>query len=213
MRLSVLLAVLLAALLIAGGALAQPRESPASSLERVAIPTLASARGAGAREPAWSAVPPDRPRAVRGAGGAPRLGRALCRPGAQRARRALRRLGQAPQRARLRRALPRQLRPAGLARDLQPRRAPVDGARGRPEDAEAALAWLAREATVRPDAIGVIGWSNGAITVLALVDAARRRGPERDPHPPAFRAAVAFYPGCRAPLARGDWTSRVPLGC
>jgi dienelactone hydrolase len=66
---------------------------------------------------------------------------------------------------------------------------------------------------VRADAIGVIGWSNGAMAVLALVDSRRPRPPETAAglQPAAFRAAVAFYPSCRAPLAHGDWTSRVPL--
>jgi len=74
-------------------------------------------------------------------------------------------------------------------------------------DALAAVAWLAARPDVKPDGIGLIGWSNGGSTVLAAtnlqqreVAAAARR--------PAF--AVAFYPGCEAELKRG-YRASAPL--
>ena len=46
------------------------------------------------------------------------------------------------------------------------------------------------------------------MTALALVDPARPRPPGLGAD---FRAAIAFYPGCRAVRDRGGWTSRMPL--
>ncbi|MFT3962572.1 dienelactone hydrolase family protein [Propionivibrio sp.] len=58
-------------------------------------------------------------------------------------------------------------------------------------DAYAALAYLQGREEIRPDRVALLGWSNGAGVVL---DAAAR-----SPRPAAaFRAAVAFYPGCTA---------------
>jgi dienelactone hydrolase len=62
--------------------------------------------------------------------------------------------------------------------------------RERVEDAYAALRWLAQRRDVRPDRIGLLGWSNGGSgTLYTLRASLRDRG---------FRAGVAFYPGCRA---------------
>ncbi len=60
----------------------------------------------------------------------------------------------------------------------------------RAEDAFAAKAWLATQPYVRPERIGVIGFSHGGWTVLRAVLAGDR------PAPP-FAAAVAYYPGCQ----------------
>jgi dienelactone hydrolase len=68
----------------------------------------------------------------------------------------------------------------------------VSEARDRPEDAHAALRWLAARADVRAADVALMGWSNGGSTVLHTLD---ERGPERA-SPLRFRAAVAFYPGC-----------------
>jgi len=80
-------------------------------------------------------------------------------------------------------------------------------------DAYGALRWLQAQPFVDPRRIGVAGWSNGAYTVLQVLDA-RREHPAQ-----GFRAAVAIYPECRfdkdtpfyAPLliligGRDDWT-------
>jgi dienelactone hydrolase len=98
--------------------------------------------------------------------------------------------------------------PRGIREICSRSDSPVDATHGRPEDADAALAWLARQPFVRADRVGVIGWSNGAMTVLALADPARPRPPGLGAD---FRSAVAFYPGCRVFRDRGGWTSRLPL--
>lgn len=72
----------------------------------------------------------------------------------------------------------------------------------RRSDAGAAFAFLAARPEVRPDRIGLVGWSNGGGTVLATVGAAGA---------PAYRAAVAFYPGCRYAMRDAGWSPAVPL--
>lgn len=67
-------------------------------------------------------------------------------------------------------------------------------------DALAALDWLAGRSDVDAGHIAMLGWSNGGSTVLAAsnlehADVRAARG--------VPRAAVAFYPGCRADLRRG----------
>lgn len=60
-------------------------------------------------------------------------------------------------------------------------------------------AWVAR------DRVSLIGWANGASTLLWAVrpqNAARDAGPD-------FRAAIAFYPDCRISAGLG-WSARVP---
>ena len=76
----------------------------------------------------------------------------------------------------------------------------------RVDDALASLAYLATQANVRPQAISLLGWSNGGSTVLYSVEPkhAPRSGVD-------FAKAVAFYPGCRVPLETGQWKTRLPL--
>lgn len=80
----------------------------------------------------------------------------------------------------------------------------------RPLDAYGALAYLRSRSDVAPDRIGVQGWSNGGMTVLAALG----------PQPPGlqnptvasgFRAAIAQYPSCRAQAAEPGYTSYAPL--
>jgi dienelactone hydrolase len=63
--------------------------------------------------------------------------------------------------------------------------------RERVDDAYAALGWLARRPDVRPDRIGLLGWSHGGSGTLRSL---APYGPSNS----RFRAAVAFYPGCKA---------------
>jgi dienelactone hydrolase len=66
------------------------------------------------------------------------------------------------------------------------------------DDAVGALRYLQAKPYVDPARVGIIGWSNGGVFALSLVNApslerARLRGvvvPE-----PGFRASIAFYPG------------------
>lgn len=80
----------------------------------------------------------------------------------------------------------------------------------RPLDAYGALAYLRGRSDVVPDRIGVQGWSNGGMTVLATL------GPWppglRNPTPASgFRAAIAQYPSCRAPAAEPGYVPYAPL--
>ena len=78
--------------------------------------------------------------------------------------------------------------------------------RERPDDALAASAYLKSRPDVKPGAVTLLGWSNGGSTTLyTLRNVARGRSSE------AFAKAIAFYPGCRAPLERGNWHSNIPL--
>lgn len=78
----------------------------------------------------------------------------------------------------------------------------------RNRDAWGALTYLRSQPFVRADRVALLGWSNGAMTVLAAV-AAQTRARPADAAPP--RVAVAFYPGCASTLARADWSPMAPL--
>ncbi len=80
----------------------------------------------------------------------------------------------------------------------------------RPLDAYGALAYLRSRSDVLPDRIGVQGWSNGGMAVLATMG----------PKPPGlqdtasftgFRAAIAQYPGCRVQSTQSDYVPYAPL--
>jgi dienelactone hydrolase len=62
--------------------------------------------------------------------------------------------------------------------------------RERVEDAYAAARWLTAQPYVAAGRIGLLGWSNGGTGTLYSMRSASRMEP-------AFRGAVAFYPGCR----------------
>lgn len=81
----------------------------------------------------------------------------------------------------------------------------------RPKDAYGALRYLQAQPFVRPDRIGLVGWSQGGGAVLLGI---RSNSLGRPPDLPAgdFRAAVAFYPAsCRDRAHRLPWTSSIPL--
>ena len=75
------------------------------------------------------------------------------------------------------------------------RPAELDEVTVRPMDAYGALAYLRSRADVMPQQIGLMGWSNGASATLTAMacDALGLKWPDARP---AFRAALAFYPGC-----------------
>lgn len=62
------------------------------------------------------------------------------------------------------------------------------GVEDRRGDVLAALQWLQQRPEAEVERIALLGWSNGATTVLNLIDARRPV--------PTLAAAVAFYPGC-----------------
>ena len=80
-------------------------------------------------------------------------------------------------------------------------------------DALGALRWLSAQPGVARERIALLGWSHGASTLLATIDAADPQagalGAAVDA-PPFFRAAVAFYPGCAASLRNDRWRPVVP---
>jgi dienelactone hydrolase len=83
--------------------------------------------------------------------------------------------------------------------------------RDRPKDAYAALAYLQAQRFVRPDRIGLMGWSQGgAIALLSINDKSIGR-PAAVAHD--FVAAVAFYPGaCSERLQSKPFTEVEPQG-
>lgn len=87
--------------------------------------------------------------------------------------------------------------PQGFRRhSYDERPAELDEVTRRPLDAYGALAYLRSRPDVVPEKIGLMGWSNGASATLAAMalDAPGMKWPNAKP---AFRAALAFYPGCR----------------
>ncbi|MEZ5787857.1 MAG: dienelactone hydrolase family protein [Xanthobacteraceae bacterium] len=93
-----------------------------------------------------------------------------------------------------------------LGSQCRVRRRLVSSSRERVADANAALRWLQAQSFVKPDRVSLLGWSNGASTVLWTVR--RASGPE-EPRNTDFRTAVALYPGCRRSHATA-WSARVP---
>jgi dienelactone hydrolase len=77
--------------------------------------------------------------------------------------------------------------------------------RERTRDAFAARRWLQEQPWTNADRVYLMGWSNGGSTTLWTV----RRPVRLDDRYADFRAAVAFYPGCRQP-ANSGWSARVP---
>ena len=66
-----------------------------------------------------------------------------------------------------------------------------------------ALEYLQSLPYVRPEAIALLGWSNGAMAALATVAHHTRSRPPGLAHD--FRTAVAFYPRRQPTLDRADW--------
>ena len=92
----------------------------------------------------------------------------------------------------------------GLGNQCSVRNRPVHPERELVEDANAARRWLSQQQDVRADHISLMGWSNGASSVLWTVRP-QRKAPDR----PDFRSAVAFYPVCRR-LESTAWSARIP---
>ena len=79
----------------------------------------------------------------------------------------------------------------------------------RARDAYGALLYLQQLPFVRTDAVGVMGWSNGALSVLSTIREKSRARPKHLLHD--FRVAVAFYPLCAPYVKDEDWSTRTPL--
>jgi dienelactone hydrolase len=93
--------------------------------------------------------------------------------------------------------------PAGSYKDRPPE---LSEQTVRPLDAYGALRYLRAHKSVIADRIGVQGWSNGAMTVLATMS-------DEAPGRPAdgFRAALAEYPGCGMDAVKGEYRSYAPI--
>jgi dienelactone hydrolase len=77
----------------------------------------------------------------------------------------------------------------------------------RPYDAYGALQYLQSRADVRADRITLMGWSNGAMTLLWTVKADATQRPTNLRHD--FRAAIGFYPGC-VQISKTPYATRIP---
>lgn len=75
-------------------------------------------------------------------------------------------------------------------------------------DVQAALRWLAARPEVDATRLVLLGWSHGAQTVLAALDASDATVQAQTVQP---RAAVAFYPGCTGPLKNSQYHLQAPL--
>ncbi len=80
----------------------------------------------------------------------------------------------------------------------------------RPLDAYGALRYLRGRRDVIANRIGVQGWSNGAMTVLATISD-QAPGIESPTPETGFRAALAEYPGCGMDAVKGEYRSYAPL--
>lgn len=80
--------------------------------------------------------------------------------------------------------------------------------RERSADAHAALEWLSQRSTVDPQRIHLLGWSNGAMTVLQAI---KPEAAGRNEKTAGFRSAVAFYPGCAVVNKDGAYRPTTPL--
>lgn len=98
--------------------------------------------------------------------------------------------------------------PRGLRSICELERRPIRPWRERTADAYAALDHLVARNDVDPDAVLVLGWSHGGSTVMGI---ARPQAPGRRTEGPRFKAAIAFYPGCAAPLAQPQYRATMPL--
>lgn len=80
----------------------------------------------------------------------------------------------------------------------------------RPLDAYGALEYLRTRSDVVAERIGVQGWSNGGMTVLAAMGP-RPPGLQNPSPSSGFRAALSIYPGCRVQAAESDYKPYAPL--
>jgi dienelactone hydrolase len=80
----------------------------------------------------------------------------------------------------------------------------------RPRDAYGALLFLQSQTWVRPDRVGLMGWSEGGGAVLFAIRARSLGRPAQQPQAD-FRAAVALYPASCNERRQGAWMSPVPL--
>ena len=103
--------------------------------------------------------------------------------------------------------LPDSFSPRGLDEVCSRHDRPVRASYERNRDAYGALVWLEGQPYVKPDRVGLLGWSHGGITVLATMAHETHSRPKGLAHD--FRVAIAFYPACKSALSRGKWAPPV----
>ncbi len=83
----------------------------------------------------------------------------------------------------------------------------VRASKERVSDVYGVKAWLQKRFDVKTEAVSLLGWSNGATTVLTAMRADKKANDGL----PDLAAAVAFYPGCRASYESASYRLRMPL--
>ncbi|MFD1627235.1 dienelactone hydrolase family protein [Azospirillum griseum] len=86
---------------------------------------------------------------------------------------------------------------------------PVRSGMERKRDAWAALTYLRGRPEVDRERIALMGWSQGGGTVLSAFGAGQDGPAGKEGG--GYRAAIAFYPGCKSPLKNEDWQPDGPL--
>jgi dienelactone hydrolase len=100
--------------------------------------------------------------------------------------------------------------PQGFPRHSYNRRPPeVSEQQVRPLDAYGALDYLRLRGDVMADRIGLQGWSNGAMALLAAMGGVSAM--KQAAVAGGFRAALALYPSCRAQLGQADYVPQAPV--
>jgi dienelactone hydrolase len=94
--------------------------------------------------------------------------------------------------------------PRGLGGQCGDRNQTIRADHERVADALAARRWLQQRSDVKGDHVSLLGWSNGATSVLWAVRPHGKREDRGD-----FRSAIAFYPACRR-LDTTAWSARIP---
>ena len=93
----------------------------------------------------------------------------------------------------------------GLGPQCREHHRTVHASRERVSDANVVRLWLQQQSYVRGDRISLLGWANGAASVLWTIRLTMARHHDATD----FRSAVAFYPNCRR-LVQSAWSARVP---
>jgi len=97
----------------------------------------------------------------------------------------------------------------GVGSQCKTRNRQARASRERVDDAMAAKAYLQTRPDVKPNAVSLLGWSNGGSTVLNTVRTGSAAGSKTTG--PDYARAVALYPGCRLQARSDKWHTAIPL--
>ncbi len=87
------------------------------------------------------------------------------------------------------------------------RNRPITPETERPFDAYGALKFLQLRPDLRADRVALMGWSNGAMTLMWTIRTAAPQRPRDLKHD--FRAAIGFYPGC-VQISKQPFATKIP---